>query len=434
MSTIEPLPEHPGAQPPKRGWRRIFGDANDPLGPNYRKLWVASTVSNLGDGVRLTAFPLMAASITRDPAQIALIGLASTLPWFLFALVSGAVVDRVDRRKAMGTANVIRAVLVGLLATGVATGNSAMVMLYAVAFLLGCAETIFDNASQAILPRLVRKDQLERANGRMYAAELISNQFAGPPLGAFLFVAAAAAPFFLDSVSFIISALLILSFRGSFVIQRQDGAPRQSLRADIGEGLRWLWNHRLLRTLGIMLGVWNGVEMAGGAIFVLFALEILEVSEVGFAVLASTYTIGSLIGTFAASRLSQRGTGTVLIAQVALGAVSSLVVAMSSNAIVVGAMFALVGFAGVVWNVITVSLRQTIIPDHLLGRVNSVYRLLGWGMMPIGAGLGGLLASNFGLRAPFFVAGAVLALMTVVALPFVNNRTLAAAKAEAQDG
>jgi predicted MFS family arabinose efflux permease len=129
-------------------------------------------------------------------------------------------------------------------------------MLYAVAFLLGCAETIFDNASQAILPRLVRKDQLERANGRMYAAEMISNQCAGPPLGAMLFVAAAAAPFFLDSVSFVVSALLILSFTRTFVTSREEGAPRKSLRADIGEGLRW--NHRLLRTLAIMLASGTG--------------------------------------------------------------------------------------------------------------------------------------------------------------------------------
>ena len=238
MSIGEPLPEQPGAQPPRRGLHRLFRSSGEPLGHNYRKLWVASAISNLGDGVRLTALPLMAAEITRDPGQIAAIDFASTLPWFLFALLAGAFVDRVDRRHAMGFANIIRAVLIGALAITVTTNNETMILLYVIAFLLGCAETVFDNASQAILPRLVRKDQLERANSRMYAAEMITNQFAGFPLGAFLFITAAATPFFLDSASFLLAALLILSFSGSFKTERDATAPKTTVRQDIEKGLR----------------------------------------------------------------------------------------------------------------------------------------------------------------------------------------------------
>lgn len=405
----------------------------EPLGLNYRKLWVASAISNLGDGVRLTALPLMAAEITRDPAQIAAIDLASTLPWFLFALLAGAFVDRVDRRHAMGIANIIRAILVGALALSVLADNATLVLLYIVAFLLGCAETVYDNANQAILPSLVRKDQLERANGRMYAAEFTTNQFAGPPLGAFLFVAAASAPFFLDSASFLIAALLVLSFRGSFKTPRVADVPRTTVRADIAEGLRWLWNHKLLRTLAMMLGTWNALNTATFSIFVLFALEILGLTEVGYGILISSLVVGSVAGSLAGSTVSRRlGPGTTLLLAVITGAVSMLVIALTSNPFVVATMFAVEGFVGVVWNVITVSMRQTIIPDRLLGRVNSVYRLFGWGSMPIGAALGGFLGTVFGLRAPYFVMAAALAIMATVAIPLVNNRTIAAAKAAAE--
>lgn len=427
-----PGPAPTAAGEPGRG-RRFRRVPQDPLGPNYRKLWVASAISNLGDGVRLTALPLMAAELTREPAQIAAIDLASTLPWFLFALLAGAFVDRVDRRHAMGVANIVRAILVGALALSVLSDNATMVLLYIVAFLLGCAETVFDNASQAILPRLVRKDQLERANGRMYAAEFTTNQFIGPPLGAFLFVAAAATPFFLDSASFLIAALLILSFTGTFRQERDADLPRPTMRADIAEGVRWLWNHKLLRTLAIMLGTWNALSTATFSIFVLFALEILEVSEVSYGVLLATFVIGSVAGSLSGSAVSRRlGAGTTLVLSVASGAVIMLVIGLTSNPIVVGVMFAIEGFVTVVWNVITVSMRQAIIPDRLLGRVNSVYRLFGWGSMPLGAALGGFLGTVFGLRAPYLVAAGMLSLMAVVAFSVINNRTIAEARAAAE--
>jgi MFS family permease len=419
---------------PRPGLRHLFTRRSaDPLGTNYRRLWIASAVSNLGDGVRLTALPLTAATITRDPAEIAAIDFASRLPWFLFALLAGAVVDRVDRRLAMGISNLIRALFVGLLAIAVATDNTTMFLLYAVSFLLGCAETIFDNASQAIMPALVRKDQLERANSRIFAAELIANEFAGPPIGAFLFVAAMSSPFFLDSASFLFAALLVLSFTGTFATAREEGAPRTSLGADIREGVSWLWNHRLLRALAIMLGTWNGLNTAAFSIFVLFALQILDVGEIGYGFLISTLVVGSFIGSLTASRISRRlGSGTTLIVQIVLGAMATLVIAFTSSPVIVGVMFAVEGFSTIVWNVITVSMRQSIIPDRLLGRVNSVYRLLGWGSMPLGAALGGFLAEAFGLRAPYFVMAGVLAVMAVVALPIVNNRTIAAARAAAE--
>ena len=406
----------------------------DPLGPNYRKLWVASAISNLGDGVRLTALPLMGYTITRDPAKIAAIDFASTLPWFLFALFSGALVDRIDRRHAMGISNIVRAVLVGALALTVVSGQETLVVLYVVAFLLGTAETVFDNAAQAIMPAIVRKDQLERANGRMYAAEFTANQFIGPPLGAFLFVAAAATPFFLDSASFLISALLILSFTGSFRAPRDVDLPPTTMRADIAEGLRWLWNHKLFRTLAIMLGTWNALSTATFAIFVVFALEILDVGKVGYGILFSSLVIGSVAGSLTGSAVSRKlGQGKCLVLSIVTGAAVMLVIGTTSNPYVVGAMFAIEGFVTIVWNVITVSMRQTIIPDRLLGRVNSVYRLFEWGSMPLGAALGGFLASVFGLRAPYLVAAGVLIIMALFAMRLLTDSAIAEARSAAED-
>lgn len=403
--------------------------SRDSLGANYGKLWTASAISNLGDGVRWTALPLLGASITHDPAKIAAIDLFATLPWFLFALIAGALVDRWDKRRAMAIANGFRFLLVLGLALATLSDDTTLVLLYVVGFLMGCAETIFDNSAQTILPAIVRKDQLERANSRLYAAEIVNNQFVGPPLGGFLFAAAAAAPFFLDSASFLISGLLIAALVGTFQSPRDVEAPRTTIRKDIAEGLRWLWNHQLVRTLAIMLGVWNGVSMAGFSIFVLYALEILGLDEIGYGVLLAASTVGSLIGSMAASRLSKAGPGSTLIAMVLLGAVSSLGIAWTSSVVVVGVMSAIFGFTSVVWNVITVSLRQAIIPDRLLGRVNSVYRLLGWGSMPIGAAIGGIMGRTWGLRSPFYLQFGVLVVMAVLALPVINNKTIAAARA-----
>jgi len=377
--------------------------------------------------------PLLAASLTRDPAKVAAIDLAATLPWFLFALVAGALVDRIDKRLAMSIANGVRTLLMLGLGLAVLFDASSLIVLYIVAFLLGCAETIFDNSAQAIMPAVVQRSQLERANGRLYAAEIINNQFIGPPLGGFLFAAAAAVPFLLDSASFAISAVLIAMMAGSFRASQDETAPATTIRTDIAEGLRWLWQHRLIRTLAIMLGIWNGVSMAGFSIFVLYALEILNLSEVGYGILLGAGTVGSLIGSLAASRLSKAGPGTTLIAMVLGGAISSLGIALTSNAFVVGAMSAIFGFTAVVWNVITVSLRQAIIPDRLLGRVNSVYRLLGWGSMPIGAALGGIMGRVYGLRSPFVLQFIALVIMALAALPIINNRTIAAARAEAAE-
>jgi MFS family permease len=410
------------------------------LGPDYWRLWSAGTISNLGDGVDAAALPLLAASLTQDPRLVAGMATFAFLPWLLFALVAGAIVDRVDRRKLMVGVNLIRGVLVGLIAVLVATDSVHIWMLYVIAFGLGINETLFDNAAQSILPAIVVPELLERANGRQYAAELVANAFAGPPLGAFLFAAAASTPFWTDSASFIASAALIATIHGSFRAKPAAPKPtdaveapaRPSIRSDIAEGIRWLRRQRVLLTLAILLGVMNLCAQMGFAVFVLFAQDVLGLGAVGFGLLLAGSAIGGVLGGLFGARIANAlGSANALVLALGLTAVAQACIGLVSNAYIVAMLMWVFGLLGVVWNVITVSLRQRIIPPELLGRVNSVYRFLGWGSIPIGALLGGFVADAFGLRAPFIIGGVVQATALVLAIPRITPSAIAAAEASA---
>ena len=403
--------------------------ARAPLGSQYRKLWTAATISTLGDGVYVTALPLLAASLTRDPLQVSLVNLAEWLPWLLFGLLSGALVDRLDRRWVMWTVDAARCALVGGLAAAVALGWASIPLLVVSGFLLGIGQTLFDTASQSLIPSVVPRDQavLERANSRLYATSTIGQQLAGPPAGGFLFTLATWVPFGADAVSFVASSALIATIRGRFAPARAEGA-RTRLRTEIAEGLAWLTRHRLLRTLAILVGGANIAGSAGTAILVLFAQERLGLGSVGYGVLLTGEAVGGLAGSAVASRISQRiGPGATLIACLVGMAGALLGIGVTSSAWVAGAMLAVIGAVGVIFNVVGVSLRQSLVPDALMGRVVGTYRLVALGMIPLGSLLGGVLGSTLGLRAPFLIGGALLVAISLLALPVINNRTVRAA-------
>jgi len=414
------------------------------LGAGYWKLWSASVISNLGDGIAQIAYPWLASLLTRNPALIAGVAVAQRLPWLLFSLHAGAIVDRGDRRLLMIWMNGARFVVTAGVTVAVALDVMVIPALYAAALVLGAAEVIYDNSAQTILPRLVPKSRLERANGNLWGAELIMNQFVGPPLGGFLIALAIAVPFAGNAATFGISALLMVWIAGTFRAPAADvAAPRRPMRAEIAEGLRWLWGHRLIRTLAILLGVMNGMGAMMLATEVLFVQEILGLGPRGFGLLATASALGGILGSQVAADITRRiGSGPSLYLTLGGGAVTAAVIGSTSNAFVVGAMFAVYMFTAVLWNVITVSLRQSIIPDHLLGRVNSVYRFFGWGMMPLGALLGGLLVTlaepvagrELALRSPFFVSAAVHLVALLAAVGRLSTSRIEAAKAAADTG
>lgn len=428
------------------------------LGANYLKLWTASVISNLGDGVAQIAYPWLASAVTRNPILIALIAVAQRLPWLVFTLPAGVITDRVDRRKIMVSMDVVRAVVTIGVAMAVvgqtsrlpspadigggidtATNATLYTILVAAALLLGFAEVLRDNSAQTILPAIVVPEGLERANGRLWGAELVANNFAGPPLGSLLIGILFALPFFVDAGTFAVAAGLAFLLTGDFRTHK-DGSPgKVQWRNEIAEGFGWLWRHPLLRPMAIILGLLNGLGMISFATFVLFAQEVLQVDAFVFALLGTGAAVGGIVGSLAAPKISAKlGSGTSLYLTLVASAVTALVIGLSSWWVIVWAMFTVATFAGVLWNVITVSLRQTIIPDTLLGRVNSVYRFFGWGMIPIGLAAGGVIVSvaervatrTIALRIPWLVAAAAYAILFVYAAPRLTTEKIEAARAD----
>lgn len=392
---------------------------SDALGTRFWRMWTSSGLSNLADGIVKVSLPLVAVQYTRSPTLIAGLAFALAVPWLLFALPSGALADRFDRRRMMLGANIFRGALLATLVLIVVLDLGSIWALYVVAFSMGVAETVYDTSAQSLVPQLVRRDQLPRANGRLFAAELTANEFAGQTLAGLLVAAGAAIAFGAPVLLWAVALVMLYLVRGRFRIERT--APT-TLRSDIAEGLRFLWRHKLLRTLAAMVGVFNFAGEAMIAVFVLFAVGAaspMGLPEAAYGALLAMTAAGSLCGSFVAERIERRlGRSRALALTIVLSVPLVGVPAVSTNPFVVGAGF-FVGGAGImVWNVITVSLRQRVTPDRLLGRLNSSYRLLAWGTRPLGAVAGGLLAEFIGLRAVFAVMAVVilclLAGMTVV--------------------
>ena len=425
------------------------------LGRSYQKLFAATTISNLGDGMATVAYPWLASAITRNPLLIALVAVAQRLTWLLFTLPAGVITDRVDRRRAMVAMDGLRFALTLLVAfavlsrqghlpgpdevdqvVGTQLGLYAIVLL--ATLLLGMAEVLRDNCGQTFMPSIVDSEHLERANGRMWSAELITNTFVGPPLGSLLLIGAFALPFFVDAASFFVSAALIASIPGSFHAARPEGHQRAPWRTELAEGVRWLHGHPLLWPMAIILGLMNLASMMGTATLVLFAQEVLDVGPLGFTILGFGWAIGGAIGGIAAPAASRRlGSGTCLAIALGTPVVVSTAVGLSSMLPLVIVFTGLGALLMSGWNVITVSLRQTIIPPHLLGRVNSVYRFFAWGMMPIGAALGGLIVAGvgavstrtLGLRMVWFADAAIHLGLFIVGRSKLTTAKIEAARA-----
>ncbi len=438
------------------------GGARPGLGRNYWKVFTASLCTNLGDGLMSVAVVWLASSLTREATLIALVGLASRLPWLLFSLPAGVITDRYDRRLLVAFMDIARLVVIGALGVGVLLHQSGLPtpeelaagaeppdtaglllgLLCVASLLIGFAEVVRDNAAQTLMPSVVDKAQLEKANGRLWGAEMTMNSFVGPPLGGVVIAVALALPFFVNVGMLAVSVALLLALTGNFMPKGQTTSGRINWRREIGEGFRWLWDHHLLRALAVLLGAMNMLSSMVFILIVLFAQEILGLFEGWqFGLVLTGTAAGAVLGSLLADRVAQRLTpGTALfVAIIGSGAVTAAM-GLLSWAPAFWAVGVVGGFFMVLWNVITVSLRQRIIPDHLLGRVNSVYRFFGWGTISVGTLLGGVLVSlgepllgrEWALRTPFLLAGAVHLLLLAFALPRINTARIAAATAAAE--
>jgi len=395
------------------------------LGRTFNTLWAASAVSNLGDGIAAAAAPLLVASLTADPVLVGLAVFVQQLPWLLFSLVSGVVVDRVDRRRLIVAMDAGRATLIGALALAVYGSSVSIPLVYAVGFLLGCCETLGDNASSAMLPSVVSSADLPRANSRMQSVYYVINKFAGPPLGAALFGVAAGLPIGVNAATFAASALLMSTLRHT--ARPAPDAPRagSSVRADIADGVRWLWAHPAIRTLTLTLCLMNVTLMAGFSIMVLYCRERLGVSGFGYGLLLTAMAVGGLAGSLVAPRLQARFSTSVLLrAGLVVESLTHVGLGLAGTAAVAGPVLLAFGLHASVWDATAQTLRQRAVPDELRGRVLSVFMMLGIGGAALGSLIGGPLARVLGITGPFWVSAVVMAALTVLAWkPFGRRLT-----------
>jgi MFS family permease len=385
------------------------------LGQAYRRVLWANTISSVGAGVYVSALPLLAYTITRDPRLIGLVAAAEFLPWLVWSLPAGVLVDRYDRGTLMWRAQVAQGLTIAAVAGLVLAHVIDIPLLIVLGFLLGSAEVIFSNAAQSVLPDLVPPAELPKANGNLQVSLTVGETLTGPPLGSVLFSVSRVLPFGLNACTFFGSAALL-----SGLPKRPVAASPAPMLTSMREGLRYLARHRLLRVVAILLGVSNFAYQMGVATLVLLAVQVLHTGVRGYGLLWAAAAVGSIVGGMTNPVLTRRlGLITSMIISLAAFAGIMIGVGLAPDAIVAGGLFACYGYFVTMWNVVTVSLRQRIVPSELLGRVNSVYRMIGWGLIPVGAATGGFVAREFGYRAPYTLGGILVAIAGALAVPIL---------------
>ncbi|MBF9067221.1 MFS transporter [Streptacidiphilus fuscans] len=412
------------------------GDAR--LGAAFAKLWGSSTASALGSGLTTIATPLLVASRTSDPLIVASASAVAWLPWLLFALPGGVLVDRVDRRRLMVALDWGRFAAMGVLSLTLLTGHPSIVVLYSVLFLINTGEVVFRSAAQSLVQTVVPRPLLERANGWLTGGTTLMQGVLSGPLGGLLFAVTAGLPFLVNTGTYAASALLIAMVAGSFRPEASsanaDGDAdtvadkgRRSVWRDMAKGFRWLMRQRLLRTMALLIGLLNVTLTAAVAVLVLLAKERLHLGSVGYGVLFSCMAVGGIVGSAIGDRLVAWCTATWTIRiGLLIEAAMHLALATSHSAWLLGVMLFAFGVHGVLWGIVANSLRQRMTPPELMGRVSSSNLFIAAGGNCVGALLGGGLASRFGVAAPYWV-GFVVAVGVIAATWHVFDRESVAA-------
>ncbi|MFJ9810370.1 MFS transporter [Streptomyces sp. NPDC101158] len=400
---------------------------------DYRRLWASSAVSALGDGMRLTALPLLAVSYTTDPQLLSLVTVAGTLP-LLASPLAGIAADRWNRKRLLVTVDLIRFVLIGLLGLAVLADLVGLVLICAVALLLGVCEVFFVVTAQSFLPQVVRKDRMTAAYGRQHAAQLVCRDSVGQPVGGLLFAVGMALPFVLDAASFLGGVLLLLAVRPAATPRTTASGAAPGWGAMIKDGYRYLRGERLLLTLAGMLGTINFFVAGMSAVLVLYVLDRLGLRPGAYGFFLAAGALGGVLGgTLAARARTRFGLFPAALAGLVLTGASAFLLGITATPVLAGAAFLLMTFGAVIYQTLTVSFRQTAVPPEVLGRVNGVYRLFGTGTAPLGALLAGFVADRFGVRTPFLLAGASLLLLVALAWRPVTGMAAAQERREQEE-
>ena len=362
----------------------------------------SSWSSNLGDGIAIAAGPLLVASLTDDPLLIAVAVMLHWLPPLLFGLYAGALSDRLDRRRLIIAVDLIRALILAVLAGVILTGSASIGLVLFVLFALATAEVFADTTSQTLLPMLVERDDLALGNARLQAGFVTVNQLAGPPLGAALFAAGMALPFVAQSILIGAGAILV-----SRIVLRRVSPPAEQtrIRHEIVEGIRWVRHHPAVRTLVLTIFTFNITFGAAWSVLVLYATQRLGLGEIGFGLLTTVIAVGGLLGTVSYGWITRRvSLGNIMRVGLIIETLTHLGLAVTTVPAIAMAVFFVFGLHAFVWGTTSITIRQRAVPTLLQGRVGSVNAVGTYGGLVVGAALGGVLARGYGITAPFWFA------------------------------
>jgi MFS family permease len=372
------------------------------LGRNFRWLLASSWVTNLADGITLAAGPLLVASQTHNPLAIAMAALLQRVPWLMFGLYAGVVADRINRRAIVITTGLARMVILLLLTASILTHRVDTAVVLAALFLFGVNETFGETTTTTLLPMLVGKRDLGIANSRAVTGVIVWGQMAGPPIGAALFAVGMALPFMGETVCVLAGVILIFQVRLPAHVKRAQPAR---IREDIREGWRWLWAHPPVRTLAITIFTFNITFGAAWSVLVLYARQRLGMSELGFGLITTAMAAGGLLGTASYGWLERHvSLGVIMRTGLIVETLTHLALALTRSAWFALIVFAIFGAHAAIWATTSTSVRQRAVPPEFQGRVASVYLTGVVGGIVIGSAIGGLVASAWGITAPFWFA------------------------------
>ncbi len=407
-----------------------------PLGRDFGKLWTAAAFSNLADGLGRTAVPLIATTLTRDPVLIAVLGAAAFVPWLIFGIPAGVIVDRSDRRRVMALANALRGTAAVALAVLTVVGALDIVWLLVGTLVFGLGETLFDNATNAVIPGVVRRDQLDRANGRIQAAQITIDSFVSQPVAGVLFAVSLALPLWAGAAGYLVPialalALPVVAARASRA-SSTGPALRSTTRVPARDAARYLWRHRFLRALVLFTSVMGCAFAFAQAPTLLYFLDVQRVPPAAIGFVTAGVGLGALAGSLIASRAVERwGRGLVMWTANIAAAICMVGVGLAPSLPVAILAYAGMAFAVATWNVPWGALRQQIIPAELFGRALGIIRTLTWGLFPVATILGGVVAT-VDLRLPFLAAGIVCAVATLVCTRLLLSATRQGSAGSAQ--
>jgi MFS family permease len=393
------------------------------LGPAFNRLFSASAISNLADGLLAVAAPLLAISLTKDPVLISLLSAFVMLPWLLFAIPIGLIVDRTDKRLLIAFTNSMRFIAAGLVALAISTDTITIYWLLLATFFIGTCEVASDTAAQSLIPVILDKKDFEAANSRMNIAHTVIQNFIGAPLSGFLYASAIVLPFILNSLGFLVAAIFVLMIPAHLISNGSTDAnldtEKKSFISEIKFGLKYLWNDRPLRRLVVTTSSLGFFYSLSTSTLILFITETLGVQAKYFGVLMAGAGSGAVLGGLLTPTLSKKfGRGKVLAVAIFISSITVFFQGISPNVWVFGVIGFISSFTITNWNILLMSCYQVLIPSELYGRIHGARRTFVWGVMPIGAFLGGVIAQS-GLRVPLLVGGIATTLISLSAFRFI---------------